>query len=138
MLNNQPAGDLWHLQDNDAESQWFGKTFHFDFSYIHSEDMKLVVKDYVWQNWKTGNKTVYKLYNDLDRFKHFAEFAKHHAIYSFHELDNIKVDLFLSYLRTVVSPLTKKSLSYTTQKICLDSVKGIVAWCRMPTTSWAK
>ena len=116
MLNNQPAGDLWHLQDNDAESQWFGKTFHFDFSYIHSEDMKLVVKDYVWQNWKTGNKTVYKLYNDLDRFKHFAEFAKHHAIYSFHELDNIKVDLFLSYLRRMQQTQIHKELMQEQEK----------------------
>ena len=43
MLNNQPAGDLWHLKDTDAESQYFGKTFHFDFSYIHSEEMKSVI-----------------------------------------------------------------------------------------------
>ena len=54
MLNKQPAGDLWHLKDNDSESQHYGRTIHFDFSYIHSEEMKSVVKDYVWQNRKTA------------------------------------------------------------------------------------
>ena len=131
MLNKQPAGDLWHLQDNDAESQYYGRTFHFDFSYIHNEEMKSVVKDYVWQNRKTGSKTLYKLQKDLFRFRHFAEFADQHSIYSFRELDNTKVDLFLSYLRTVVSPCTKKPLSYGSQKAYLDAVKSVIAWCRI-------
>ena len=61
MLNKQPAGDLWHLKDNDSESQHYGRTIHFDFSYIHSEEMKSVVKDYVWQNWKIGSKAINNL-----------------------------------------------------------------------------
>ena len=117
MLNNQPAGDLWHLQDNDADSQYYGRTFHFDFSYIYSEEIKSVVKDCVWQNWKTGSKTLNKLQVDISRFHYFAEFAAQHKIDSFCELDNTKVDLFLSYLRTVISSRTKKPLSYGSQKV---------------------
>lgn len=131
MPNNQPAGDLWHLQDNDTESQHYGRTFHFDFSYIHSEEMKSVVKDYVWQNRKTGNMTLSKLQQDLFRFRHFTEFAAQNKIDSFRELDNTKVDLFLSYLRTVISSCTKKPLSYQSQKKILDTVKSIIAWCRI-------
>lgn len=124
MLNNQPAGNLWHLKDTDADSQYYGRTFHFDFSYIHSEEMKSVVKDYVWQNWKTGNKSLIGLYQDISRNRHFAEFAAQHRIDSFRELDNSKVDLFLSYLRTVISSLTKKPLSYVRQKDCLDMLEA--------------
>ena len=131
MLNNQPAGDLWHLQDSDVESQYYGRTFYFDFSYIYSEEMKSVVKDYVWQNWKTGSNTLNKLQKDLYRFHHFAEFASQHCIDSFRELDNTMVDLFLSYLRTVISSKTKKPLTYHFQKQCLDTVKSIIAWCRI-------
>ena len=131
MLNKQPAGDLWHLQDNDTESQWYGRTFHFDFSYIYSEEMKSVVKDYVWQGWKTGNQTLIKLYNDLSLYRHFVKFAEQHNINSFSELDNVKIDLFLSYLRTVISPQTMKPLSYVYQKRCLDTVKSVIAWCRI-------
>ena len=128
MLNKQPAGDLWHLKDNDSESQHYGKTFHFDFSYIHSEEMKFVVKDYVWQNWKTGNKSLNGLCTDINKTCYFAGFAAQHKIDSFRELDNSKVDLFLSYLRTVISSRTKKPLSYVFQKSCLDTEKSIIAW----------
>ena len=131
MLNNQPAGDLWHLRDSDVESQHYGRTFHFDFSYIHSEEMKSVVKDYVWQNWKTGSKTLNKLHIDLYRFRHFAGFAVQHRIDSFRELDNTKVDMYLSHLRTAISYKTKKPLSYGFQKNCLDVLKSIIAWCRI-------
>lgn len=131
MLNNQPAGDQWHLQDTDAESQWYGRIFHFDFSCIHSAELKSVVKDYVWQNWKIGSKTLNKLQKDVFRFNHFAAFTAQHRIDSFCELDNTKVDLFLSYLRTVISHKTKKPLSYVFQKNCLDSVKSVIAWCHI-------
>lgn len=80
MMNNQPSGDLWHLQDSDPESQWFGRNFHFDFSYIRSEEMKSVVKDYVWSNSRTKNKTLIKLQQDLTWFQHFATFAEQHSI----------------------------------------------------------
>ena len=88
MLNKQPIGDLWHLQDNDPESLHFGRTFHFDFSFICNEELKDVFKDYIWQNWKTGNKRSKKLYNDPGRFHYFSNFAKQHNICSLAELDN--------------------------------------------------
>lgn len=131
MCNKQPVGDLWHLTDTDPESLHFGRTFHFDFSFICNEEMKEVFKDYIWQNWKTGNKTPRKLYNDPGRFHYFTDFAKQHNIHSLAELDNAKVDLFLTYLRTAISPLKKKPLSYRTQKDCLDCLKAIIAWCRL-------
>ena len=131
MLNNQPVGDLWHLQDNDAESQHYGRTFHFDFSYIHSEEMKSVIKDYVWQNLKTGNRAMNHLFSVSNGFKIFAHFAKQHGIYSLTELNNTKIDLFLSYLRTIISPRTKKPLSYKSQKNHLDALKVVIVWCRI-------
>ena len=131
MLNNQPVGDLWHLQDNDADSQYYGRTFHFDFSYIYSEEMKSVVKDYVWQNLKTGNRAMNHLFFVSNGFKIFAHFAKQHGIYSLTELNNTKIDLFLSYLRTIISPRTKKPLSYKSQKNYLVALKVVIVWCRI-------
>lgn len=129
MMNNQPSGDLWHLQDSDPESQWFGRNFHFDFSYIRSEEMKSVVKDYVWSNSRTKNKTLIKLQQDLTWFQHFATFAEQHSICSFTELTNTSIDLFLSYLRTVISSKTQKPLSYQSQRKILVSLKVIIGWC---------
>lgn len=81
MLNNRPTGDLWHLQDNDVESQYFEKILHFDFSYIHSEEIKDVVKDYIWQNWKTRSKTLITLQHYIFQFKHFVKFAEQHRLH---------------------------------------------------------
>ena len=131
MPNKQPVGDLWHIQDTDPESLHFGHVFHFDFGFIHSEELKDVFKDYIWQNWKTGNRTLRRLYNAPCRFRFFIEFAKLHNISSLVELDNDKIELFITYLRTAISPLKKKPLSYRTQKDCLDGLKAIVAWCRL-------
>lgn len=131
MPNKQPVGDLWHIQDTDPESLHFGHVFHFDFGFIHSEELKDVLKDYIWQNWKTGNRTLRRLYNAPCRFRFFIEFAKLHNISSLVELDNDKIELFITYLRTAISPLKKKPLSYRTQKDCLDGLKAIVAWCRL-------
>jgi len=128
-MNNQPKGDMWHLRDMDENSQWFEKTFHFDFSYIHSSEMKSIIKNYVWQNWKTGNKTLIKLHEDTLKFQHFVKFAEQHRIYNFTELSSTTIDLFLSYLHTLISSSTQKALSYHSQKKIYDSLKAIFAWC---------
>lgn len=128
MLNNQPVGDRWLVKDNDAESQHYGKEFIFDFSYIQSEEMKLVVKDYVWQNSKIGARSLNTLSHNIMELKPFFAFANTHSISSFRVLDNTKIDLYLSYLRTAISPLTKRPFSYVYQKNCLTALKNVVYW----------
>ena len=46
-MASRPDGDVWNIVDNDKDSQHYGKNFKFDFSYISSEEIKDVVKDYV-------------------------------------------------------------------------------------------
>ena len=132
MKNSRPKGDIWNLKDNDRESQWYGKNFKFDFSYVSSEKIKDVVKDYIWQNYRTGNKTIYKLYYDVsNKFRHFNSFAESRNITSLMKLTNTDIDYFVSYLHTIVSHRTKKPLSYNTQKIILDTLKAIIAWAQL-------
>lgn len=132
MKNSRPEGDVWNLKENDKESQWYGKSFKFDFSYISSEEIKDVVKDYVWQNYRTGNKTIYKMYQlDLLNFKHFNTFAQNRNISSLKELTNADIDNFVTYLKTKISDKIKKSLAYHSQKKILDALKTIIAWCHL-------
>ena len=132
MKNSQPKGDIWNLKDNDKESQHYGKNFKFDFSYISSEEIKDVVKDYVWQNYRTGNRTVSKLYSaDLDRFRYFNNYADTNKINNFRELNNDDIDGFVSYLHTVLAFQRKTPLSYRYQKGCLDCLKAIISWCQL-------
>ena len=67
MASKIPNGDKWKLIDNDNNSQYYGKKFKFDFSYIESDSIKNVVKVYIWRNYKERNNVLAKLYMDVTR-----------------------------------------------------------------------
>ena len=67
-MASRPDGDVWNIVDNDKDSQHYGRNFKFDFSYISSEEIKDVVKDYVWQNYRVGNKSLSTLYREVNSF----------------------------------------------------------------------
>ena len=64
-MASRPDGDVWNIVDNDKDSQHYGRNFKFDFSYISSKEIKDVVKDYVWQNYRVGNKSLSSLYREV-------------------------------------------------------------------------
>ncbi len=128
MASKMPNSDKWELIDNDSNSQWHGRKFKFDFSYIESNSIKNVVKTYVWRNYREGNNTLSKLYEDNNRFKLFNEFTIKSNIHSLTELSNNNIELFISFLKTYISNKTNRPFSYQTQKIHLDKVKAIIRW----------
>ena len=108
-MASRPDGDVWNIVDDDKDSQHYGRNFKFDFSYISSEEIKDVVKDYVWQNYRVGNKSLYTLYCEVNtRFFQFIRFADTRNITSLKGLTNTDVDHFISYLYTTISERTKK------------------------------
>lgn len=131
-MASRPDGDVWNIVDNDKDSQHYGKNFKFDFSYISSEEIKDVVKNYVWQNYRVGNKSLSTLYCEVHAFFfQFIRFADTRNITSLKGLTNTDVDHFISYLHTTISERTRKPLGYQTQKKTLDAVKGLIRWCQL-------
>ena len=131
-MASRPDGDVWNIVDNDVESQHYGRNFKFDFSYISSEEIKDVVKDYVWQNYRVGNKSLSTLYGEFHTyFFQFIRFADTRNITSLKGLTNTDVDHFISYLHTIISKRTRKPLGYQSQKKTLDAVKGLIRWCQL-------
>ncbi|WP_099192348.1 tyrosine-type recombinase/integrase [Tepidibacter mesophilus] len=128
MASNMPKGDVWELIDNDSNSQNYGKKFKFDFSFIESENIKNVVKIYIWRNYKEGNRVLKKLYDNILSFKIFNNFAILNRIKSFAPITNNEVSMFISYLKTSISNKTKKPYSHEYQKKCLDFLKAIIKW----------
>ncbi|KEI99147.1 integrase [Clostridium botulinum A2B3 87] len=128
MASKIPNGDKWELIDNDRNSQHYGKKFKFDFSYIESDSIKNVVKAYIWRNYKEGNTVLNKLYRDVCKFKVFNKFALKSEILSLNLLTNNDIGLFISYLKTMISEIIKKPLSYQSQKVYLDTLKNIIRW----------
>ena len=131
MSFNYPQGDDWYLEDKDPQSQYYGRKFHFDLSEINGEEIKDVVKSYVWENYVTQNMTVSGMYNCFSYFKWFNRYAKKYSITTFRYLTNLQICLFMSYLNTVVLKTNGKKLSYQTRKKALDSIKRIIHWCQI-------
>lgn len=131
-MASRPDGDVWNIVDNDKDSQHYGRNFKFDFSYISSEEIKDVVKDYVWQNYRIGNKSLSTLYNEVKAyFFQFIRFADARNITSLKRLTNTDVDHFISYLHTTISERTKKPFGTNTQRISLNTLKSIIRWCQL-------
>ena len=125
-------GDVWNIVDSDKDSQWYRKNFKFDFSYISSEEIKDVVKDYVWQNYRVGNKSLSSLYREVNVcFFQFVRFADTRNVTSLKDLTNADVDHFISYLHTTISKRTKKSFGTAMQRSCLNTLKAIIRWCQI-------
>jgi len=131
-MASKPDGDVWNIVDNDKDSQHYGKNFKFDFSYISSKEIKDVVKDYVWQNYRVGNKTLSTLYNEISSyFWLFIQYCRSRKIDTLRDLDNVDVDNYISFLRTYISDKTSKPLTYNSQKIRLDCLKSVIRWCQI-------
>ena len=130
-MAGRPDGDVWNIVDNDAESQHYGRNFKFNFSYISSEEIKDVVKDYVWQNYRHQNRSLNSIYKYVRQFKWFCDFAKTRNINSLRELTNNDIDNFVSYLNTTLSEKTGKVQSLKGRKFCLDCLKVIIYWCQL-------
>lgn len=131
-MASRPDGDVWNIVDNDKDSQHYGRNFKLDFSYISSEEIKDVVKDYVWQNYRVGNKSLYTLYVEVNSyFFQFIRFADTRNITSLKGLTNTDVDHFISYLHTTISERTKKPFGTSMQRISLNALKSIIRWCQL-------
>ena len=131
-MASRPDGDVWNIVDNDKDSQHYGKNFKFDFSYISSEEIKDVVKNYVWQNYRVGNKSLSTLYREVHAFFfQFIRFADTRNITSLKGLTNTDVDHFISYLHTTISERTKKPFGAGMQRSSLNALKSIIRWCQL-------
>lgn len=130
-MASRPDGDVWNIVDNDKDSQHYGRNFKFDFSYISSEEIKDVVEDYVWQNYRYQNRSLSSIYIYVHQFKWFCDFADTRQIKTLKELCNNDIDNFVSYLNTTISEKTGKVQSLKGRKFCLDCVKVIIYWCQL-------
>lgn len=128
MIKSRPEGGFWGLKDTDAQSQHYGKTFNFDFSFIVSGEIKDITMDYVWRNYRTGNKAIKSLYSYMKAFKYFNSFAVQRKIVRLKDMTNNDVDNFLSYLRTTKLENSDKPLAYRYQQQCLSVLKNLIYW----------
>jgi len=130
-MASRPDGDVWNIVDNDVESQHYGRNFRFDFSYISSEEIKDVVKDYVWQNYRVGNNCLSWLYSQLGNFKTVMDFFDVNEIVSLSSITNTDIDKLCSYMNTTLSEQTGNKFSTSKKRNTLNTLKNIIRWCQL-------
>lgn len=132
MASKRPDSDVWNIVDNDEMSQHYGRNFKFDFSYISSDEIKELFKDYVWQNYRVGNKTLSSLYREVNSyFYRFIQFAESRNIISLKGLTNVDVENYISYLHTTISEKTGKPYGISMQRHSLFALKSVIRWCQL-------
>lgn len=130
-MNNYPETDVWQIADNDRNSQTYRYEYKFDFTFFESEEIKTIVKEYIWTNYRSGNRVPKGLRETLWRFKYFDTFCRQNGVLSLRELDNGLTDDYRSFLHTCISKGTEKPLSYSFQSNCFSALKTLIDWCRV-------
>jgi hypothetical protein len=92
MSSVMPGGDIWRLKDSNPDSQNYGTVYKFDFSYIRISNLKHVLKEYIWMNYMTGNRTVRSLREFTLKIKYFNSFCTQSGLIMLSELDNQTVE----------------------------------------------
>lgn len=128
-MSSFPELDVWRLCDNDKDSQNYGKSYLFDFSCFQCEEMKFVVKEYIWSNYSTGNRVLKGLTETMRRLRIFSTFCGEYEIQSLTMLGNDLVDEYRTFLRLYRSPATNEHLAYASQRSCFSALKTLVGWC---------
>lgn len=129
MINDMPKESVWKIKDTDSQSVNNGVTFNFDFTTFESAEIREVVQRYIWDNYRTGNRTLRGLRTMLRQMVIFNEFCIAKDIWSLTDLNNDLMDEYQAFLKTYISHTTKKPFTYSSQRCCFSSLKTLVSWC---------
>ena len=129
MINDMPKELVWRIKDTDKQSVNYGVTFIYDFTMIKSAEIRNVVQSYIWDNYRTGNRTLNSLRIMLRQIVIFNEFCIIKDIQSLTALNNDLMDEYRSFLKTYISSTTKKPFTFSTQRGCYSCLKTLVGWC---------
>lgn len=128
MINNVPVENEWHLQDNDINSANYRIKYKFCFEEFKAEDIRMLIKSYVWQNHQTGAAALSSIYAHYTGFKKFNLFALQNDINSLADFDTSDADNFMTFLKLSISKHTGKPFSYSAQAGAFATLKLIIYW----------
>lgn len=110
-----PKGDIWAIKNEDEYSFDYRKDFLFDFTGIAKDDLKILMKEYVWHEYRAKNKrlvtlcrNVRDLKNTLNRYMILNDVK---SVRDFQVADSEKFQTFLRL------SLNKKGKPYSSSTI---------------------
>lgn len=127
-MKDEFFGDMWNLIETNKDSQFYKHQYVFDFTFIKSESIKFLFKEYVRSHIRTGNKSLSTLYRNIGNFKSINCFIEEQGITSLRSLSNNDIDNLLSYLHTATNIATGKPLTANGQRTIFSTFKTIIRW----------
>lgn len=121
-------GDCWSFTETDPDSQWYGRQYRFDFSYIRSKKLREQFKYYIWKNYRAGDKMPATLRQELSWFRYYEAWLYECGIEALEQIAAAEAEGFLSFLHLCISDKTKRPLRLITQKHIYDTVRAIYRW----------
>jgi integrase len=128
MIDNLPAENEWYLQDDDTKSLKYGKKFKFCFDQYEVENLRILIKSYVWQNHQAGTIALRTIYTTYKVFKRIYLFAVENGIDRLSDFNADDADSFMTYLKVSNSTYTGKPASYSHQAGIFAVLKSIIYW----------
>ena len=127
-MSKRPEGDIWTERVTDPMSLNYGKTAIFDFTGIQKEDVKELMKSYVWHEYRSRNLEILALSSRLKQIVSvFYPYLVIKRIESLKDLTPQSMEEYQTYLATV---LNKKGKPYSksTQLFMYSAVKGMILY----------
>ena len=129
--------DCWMLDEGEVHSPWYGRTFRFDFSNIRSVTLREQVKYYIWKNYRSGDKVLATLRQEMSWFRYYEVWLWERGVDSLEQIREADAEGFLTYLHTCISKKTGRTLRLITQKHIYDTVRGLYRWYAMRDNAFA-
>lgn len=130
-MNDMPKGNQWDFIDRDDKSMYYGKNFRFDFNMFEAEQIRMLIKFYVWQNYKTGAVALRTIHTHCSSFRYFNTFCIENKIESLVNIDTNTIDEYMTFLRLYKASRTGRTLKYVTQSGIFSTFKMLVHWGQM-------
>ena len=130
-MNDMPKGNQWDFIDRDDKSMYYGKNFRFDFNMFEAEQIRMLIKFYVWQNYKTGAVALRTIHTHCSSFRYFNTFCIENKIESLVNIDTNTIDEYMTFLRLYKASRNGRTLKYVTQSGIFSTFKMLVHWGQM-------
>lgn len=122
------SAQCWVFRERCADASDYGRSYRFDFSYIHSQMLRKELQKYVWQNYRGRSKTLATLRQEHCWLRYYEQWLYQRGVQSLAWIDEADVEGFLSYLNLCLSKKTGRPLQRMTQKHIYDAVRSVYVW----------
>ncbi len=118
----------WVLREKDPRVSACGRQYRFDFRKIRSQTLRRQLQRYVWENYRSGKKTLATLRQEHSNLRYYEAWLYERGRGSLAQLRRADAEGFPAYLSLIRSKKSGQPLRRITQKHIYDTVRSVYCW----------